>query len=381
MTKPVADGTALPPVQHRGGKTKTVLSCIAGIGVLLMLSSCGEISMYAALDSQEPGPFRMAQAEVLLPLGGEFQLAATGGFRPYTFELVTALDTEAVHASSGLFQAPGSSTVARVVGTDRFGARSSVFIRIFPPLRATPSTIAVETSDNRTVPIIGGYGSLSLGDEQPRGLVSLVGNNVEYTAPAEVGDGTDRCEVTDELGNVAVVRVTVFAPDALRLEANPANRVIQPDGQVVFDAFGGSGFYSFSVELPYDNTHLTTSGSSTTFAPAGGTQDAFVTVTDTVDPQQSVTVMVIVVSDPAPQPLSISPSGGNFLSGTTVEFTASGGVPPYTLERYGPGSGQPVAVTGTTNKWRYTLIKPPPPRKFLLTDHAGDSIDITIRID
>ncbi|TVR04322.1 MAG: hypothetical protein EA403_05100 [Spirochaetaceae bacterium] len=359
-----------------------MLRAVLSICALFLLAACGEISLYAVLEAEEPGPFRMSQNEVLLPLQGEYTLTATGGFRPYTFELETDPTTGTVNERSGLFRAPESSTVASVVATDRFGARSLTRVRVYPPFRVTPQAIAVQVGVDRSVTVSGGVGVVQIVHDETRGTVVPEPGGVKYTAPAEAGDGTDRFELVDEVGNSAVVVVTLFAADALRLTAVPENRVIQPDGQVVFTASGGSSTYTFSVASPYNSEdHLEIDDDTATFSPVGGTQDAFVTVTDTSDPQQSVTARVIVIAEPGPdpQPLSISPSGGSFLSGTAIEFTASGGIPPYTFERVGPGSGQPVPVG--TDKARYTVSRPPPLTRIRLTDHAGDVVEVRIDID
>ena len=356
-----------------------VAGALFSIGVLFLLTACGELSLYAALEAQEPGPFRMSQSEVLLPLGEDFTLTATGGFRPYTFELETDSSTGSVHAGSGFYQAPGNAAVARVIGTDQFGARSSTLVRVYPPLRATPPTIVLQVSSERTVTVAGGFGAFRIVDDETRGTVEPHAGGVKYTAPAEVGGGTDRFELEDELGNIAVVMVTVFAPETLRLTAVPANRVIEPSGEVTFTAEGGTPPYGFSVDLPYDATNLSLTPTTAEFTPAGGTQDAYVTVTDSNGQSVTARVIVVVDPDPDPQPLSISPSGGSFVSGTTIEFTASGGVPPYTFERVGPGSGQPVPVGD--RKARYTVSRPPPLTRIRLTDNTGDVVEVRIDIE
>ena len=176
--------------------------------------------------------------------------------------------------------------------------------------------------------------------------------------------------------------VTVFAPETLRLTAVPANRVIQPSGQVHFTAEGGTPPYGFTIAPPYHVTDLDVDDNEAEFEHPGGiTDNAYVTVSDSSVPPQSVTARVIVVidPDPDPQPLSISPSGGSFLSGTTIEFTASGGVPPYIFERVGPGSGHPVPVGD--RKARYTVSRPPPLTRIRLTDNTGDVVEVRIDIE
>ena len=351
--------------------------------VTLLAFSCGELSMFEVLESEEPGPLAVAQANVTLPPRAQFQVSATGGFTPYTYELAEGMSVGTIDATTGMYSAPGAATTDEVVVIDRYGEQVTTFFHVYGQLRVVPSSFSVSVGETRTISVHGGRGALTLLTEETRGTVEWdsgsgdpLGSPAEvfYTAPTDPGDSGDVFGVQDGAGNLATVTVTVYAAETLRFEA-PVE-VIQAGDSIELTVHGGEDPFVFDVTPPYNKMeHLDPAGpTSVVFNHPGTTLDAAViTVTDG-DAEASVTVHVV---DTELLPLAISPSSLQVADGTTVEFTASGGVKPYTFERVGPGSGQPVIVDDITA--RYTVSFPPGAAHIRLTDATGENV--TAKID
>ncbi len=351
--------------------------------VTLLFFSCGELSMFEALESEEPGSLTVAQSNVTLPPRAQFQVSATGGFTPYTYELAEGMSAGTIDPTTGMYSAPGVATTDEVVVIDRYGAHVTTFIHVYDRLRVVPSSFSISVGETRMISVRGGRGALALLTDETRGDAAWypgpgdpIGSPAEvfYTAPTDPGDNGDVFGVQDGAGNLATVTVTVYAAETLRFEA-PVE-VIQAGDSIELTVHGGDPPYVFAVAPPYDSTEdLGPAGpTSVVFNHPGTTLDAAViTVTDG-DAEASVTVHVV---DTELLPLAISPSSLKVADGTTVEFTASGGVKPYTFERVGPGSGQPVIVDDITA--RYTVSFPPGAAHIRLTDATGENV--TAKID
>ncbi len=274
--------------------------------------------------------------------------------------------------------------------TDRFGSTASATIRVFGPLRASPSSISVEVGQSADIEIVGGRGTIEYAAADT-GTVSVEANpsprtptgpgEVRYTAPGSVGTGEDEIEVSDEYGSSAFVTVTVYEVDELRID--PSVETIQDGEEIVLTVLGGvDPIAAATILSPYSAGDLGFSDGNRTITfthPGGGVlDDARISVTDGSSAGAGATVHVIAEDPGDIDELTISPNSGDFQDGTTVEFTASGGVPPYTFERVGPGGGQPVAVG--ENRARYTVSFPPGAAHIRLTDHTGEHVTAKLKV-
>ncbi|TVQ38515.1 MAG: hypothetical protein EA384_09070 [Spirochaetaceae bacterium] len=355
----------------------------------LLLSACGELSMYDLLTAEEPGAFAMAQSELNLPPGAEYYVSAVGGFKPYSYILASAGDSGTLDQQTGRYRAPQQAVEARVEGEDRFGSRADTLIRVFDPLRVSPSVISVAAGQSAVLlEVTGGSGQRTLITTITRGSAAWVDpatrETVEYTppSPADLADPKDRhdqFEIEDQAGNIAAVAVTLYLPEALRFDpevaAIPADQSITLAVRGTFDTVGFeiSPPYDPVTDLDYDDPRLVQ------FTPNGTAGTAIITVTDLSDAARTATATVHVIDEAAENgALTISPSGGSFRDGTTVEFTASGGVPPYTFERAGPGSGQPIPVGDY--RARYTVSFPPGTVQIRLTDLTGQQVTAKLNV-
>lgn len=362
-----------------------------GVGTLLLFA-CGELSMYEILDAEEPGELTMSQSTLNLPPEAEYRLTVTGGFKPYQFQIDPSTGA-GVLAGDALYRAPEASQTpaeGRILVTDRLGSTAAATIRVYAPLRALPTSIAVEVGESEEIEIVGGRGAIGRAvagtgtvsvEDNPDTRTSTNPGRIRYTAPGSAGTGSDEIEITDQYGSSAFVTVTLYEVDELRI--TPLVKTIQAGDTLELTVLGGLDPIAEATILPpYAAVDLSFSDANRTITfthPGGGVLDsAHISVTDDSARSAGATVHVIAEDPGDVDELTISPNSGEFTDGTTVEFTASGGVPPYTFERVGPGSGQPVAVG--ENKARYTVSFPPGAAQIRLTDHTGEHVTAKLNV-
>lgn len=154
-----------------------------------------------------------------------------------------------------------------------------------------------------------------------------------YTAPATVGAAT--VTVQDAAGDSANASVTVVEPSELHIY--PETITVQVGSGYSFSGAGGIVPYTFSLAGNQSGASITPSGAYTA-GGASGTDT--VRLTDTAGAQ--VAASVTVVQSGA---LGISPETPSIAEGSTLNFTAYGGTPPYSFA-IGSGSGAIVSGTG-----------------------------------
>jgi hypothetical protein len=352
----------------------------------LLFIACGELSMYEILAAEQPGNLAMAQSELNLPPEAEYLLVATGGFKPYRFQIVSDPGGGTL-ANGALYRAPSQPTEDQVMVTDRFGSTAVATVRVFPPLRATPTSITLGVGETRDIRIIGGLGTINYAahgqivlDSSPETRTPEEPAILRYTAPIGTGNGADQIEITDEYGSTALVTVTIYQPGELRLD--PPTGTIQTGQSILLTVSGGEKPIG-PVEIlpPYSagNLSFESENQQITFNHPGGgiLDDAHITVTDASSRTVSATIFVIDGDPGSIADLTISPYSGNVEAGTTVEFTASGGIPRYTFELV-VGSGQLIPVG--ENKVRYTVSFPPGVAQIRLTDRTGEHVTAKLNV-
>lgn len=359
-----------------------------GAVAALLLAGCADLSLFDALESQEPGPFALRETEINLGPDESYRITARGGFREYQFEKDTGPGNL---LSSGQYHSPdivaGDGESATIRATDRFGATAVARVNVHQPLRASASSVTLLGNGvlrTSLIQITGGFGQREIVSQSLGNAAVLVdagaASNLDYT-PSEIG--TDTIEIEDRLGNLVVLTITVTHPDDFVLI--PTNGVTTTYGGAPIQITVSGGTAGYTVTFPAELGSVTPLFAPTAFTltytpPATGTETLKVTLTvtdsSTPDPQEAsidVFVLEVVASE-----LTISPGGITASSGTTIEFRASGGVPPYVFERVGPGSGQPVMIDETTA--RYTVFFPPGSAQIRLTDGTGNSVVSKINV-
>ena len=104
-----------------------VAGIILTIGVLfLSLNGCADFVFWNLLANDDPGSngseLVVAPISVTVSTGSTVQFSASGGTGPYTFVVVTGAGT--IDPESGLYTAPGVSSVDIVRVVDELGASS-----------------------------------------------------------------------------------------------------------------------------------------------------------------------------------------------------------------------------------------------------------------
>jgi uncharacterized repeat protein (TIGR01451 family) len=262
---------------------------------------------------------------------GTVALSASGGSGTgYVFAVSVNSSGATIDASTGRYVAGATAAVTDTVTvTDSLGNTATATITVGAGL--TLSAAAATSPPRGTVALTasGGSGTFTFTVRSNGSGASVVSTTGVYTA-GPTPNTTDLVEVTDDLGNSAIVPISVGPGVSL----TPASPVIAPAGALAFTAVGGSGSgYTFA---------LTTNGSGGTIDAqtgayvAGTTDDVtdVVEVTDSLGNSASVGVAIgdgVSLNPPtsiaAPRgPVQLTAAGG---SGTGYVFTlttnASGG--------------------------------------------------------
>ena len=195
--------------------------------------------------------------------------------------------------------------------------------QIYAPLSITPTVAAVYTGQQIDFIVSGGTGSYSYSFAQSgSGLPSMSGD--QYTAGAS--GGTDIIEVQDDTYPAwPSANATVEVLEGLRI--TPQVVSVPTSNILTFFASGGTPPYTFSME---SGNGVVTSGGDYTAPTSTGTD--LVKVSDDAGRFQIATVTVT-----SQQPLSITPSSLILLAGSNFDFSASGGVAPYTFTKVSGG--------------------------------------------
>ncbi len=294
-------------------------------------------------------------------------IAATGGVPGYTFAIVRgSLPAGLTFSVGGSFG--GTPTAFGTFGftvqvTDSAGSTTtgSFTLVIAPPkltlITPPPGNATLGTPLNIQFSATGGVPPYTFGESGtlPPGTQFSASGALTGT-PATLGTYPFAVSVTDSTGASAsqTYSITVLAPPLVITTPPtlPAGMNGSPYS-ATFAASGGTGGYTFSLirgTLPPGLT-LTPggllSGTPTTFGSFGFT----VQVTDSAADTNARDFTLVI----APQKLALTtPPLGNATLGTplNIQFSATGGVPPYTFAEYGtlpPGTqfSSSGALTGT----------------------------------
>lgn len=323
--------------------------------VLFVWVGCSQMSLFDLVESEQEGEFSLGVKSVNLKVGSEFNFNSVGGYLPYTYAVSEGTDPGTIDPATGAYTAPGTVGEATVECSDGIGHRDSASVTIYDyeGIMSDPATFGIHVGDpDQEIFISGGVGVLSAaaekGEVNPTTFSS--GDTVRYSPPATTG--TDEIEILDELGNSLTIKVDVLpAAGTAVLEILPTYAVVAPGGDTQsFDITNNTG-NSLTIALEdsfgsIDNNVVTAGETSATVIyTAPSTEGAvYLSVTDDVT-GDSVQADIYVQGEATP--LEISPSTVRVTPGTTVEFTASGGFPPYVFSQLN-GSGTLVQTSPTT---------------------------------
>jgi len=348
---------------------------------LFILSGCSEISLFTLLSNEQEGDFGISQDVVNIREGTMYDIDAQGGFLPYSFAIVSG--DGSINPLTGLYTAPlsaGGLLIVEIESRDRFDSRDTGTIRVYAPLSAVPSAFSIKTDDPpRSIDVSGGYLITAYTAVAERGTISPVDTDTfSYDPPAVAG--WDYIEITDDINNSISISVEVLPASTstvLQLQPTTAVITIGPGASQEFTLTGGSGSFpgDFIIELsdpgfgslppdPLPNPFTYTAPS----VPGAVT----LTVTDGIG--DSVFSDIYVVSA-TPEVLELNPSFVETSPGAILEFTASGGLPPYKFSILS-GAGFLEKVSPST--MIIETSSPPPVTKIRVTDAVGSTATANI---
>ena len=316
------------------GCRKHSVAAVAAVSLTLVLSACGDLSVYGLLDSEQVGPFGMTQSSVNITVDSQHKITAQGGYKQYQYELLEG-SVGSFDTSSGIYSAPatiaGEEESAVVRATDHFGSTDHTTIYIYNRLSVTPSAFSVEMGgDEVTWPVTfeGGFGTKSVQHTELGNPASISAGNLHYTP---ISAGKDYVEIEDQKGNSVVVAVSVY--NSVALYVDPTSRTAISGGAAVSFTVGG---YSGDVTATthdgaYDDLLTWDGVDELTFNPDGAIDapqqiDIFIT-----DALNEVTATVYVV-ELEPGQVAINPSTVELRIESSVELKAHDGAPPYRFD-------------------------------------------------
>jgi plastocyanin len=322
------------------GSTALILLLLLGI----LLTGCGQPSLYTIINGPTGEPLRIAPGSVALLAQTQYKFGATGGQPPYTYSVLGGGGT--VDPDTGVFTAGLSAGETTVRVTDAYGNTedAEISVTLGGALTISPSALSITVNSSVTFGAFGGvppytYSLPTQGTGTPS--ITTVSDTGEYTAGASTG--TDIVRVTDAAGSTSDCTVNVSSSGGV-LGISPSSASINLNGTVTVTGIGGIPGYTYSSVTLLGGTGEnfdTVTGTYT--APSDRTG----TVTLRVEDSTAATADATITVSPA-YPLAISPAAATVGFGSTLTFSASGGVPPYTFTLPTPIGGTGENLAGQT---------------------------------
>ncbi len=261
-----------------------------------------------------PGPLTISPATITLQVGNTVVFTADGG-ASYTFEVLSGVGS--IGLTTGEYNAGSVEGTAIVRVTDNYSRTQDAAVTVNPPpLVLSPASITIQSGGSVTFTADGGTPPYAF--TKVSGVGSINGTTGVYTSSAE---GTATVKVTDDKGRTDTATVTVEPPPAPPLNLSPVSVNVQTGGTQTFSASGGATPYAWDVVQGAPGGTINQSGWYTAPA-ASGVYTVRLTDHDATVRTAEVNVFA---------PLAISPHPATVDAGTPVDFTATGGIPPYTF--------------------------------------------------
>ncbi|MGZ3775551.1 MAG: Lcl domain-containing protein [Pseudobdellovibrionaceae bacterium] len=291
-----------------------------------------------------------------VPLGGTLDFEASGGVRPYTFDVYFGSGTISSSGATGTFQAPVAEGTAVIRVQDKAGSAGYATVEIteMPLIQPSSKTLAVSNQYP--------FGALSGKAPYVFSVVSGVGTinatTGEFTAGATAGAVVLR--LTDAAGRSADANVTVNSP----LSCTAKTAYVQKETTYTVAAIGGVPPYKFFIASGEGRVDKST-GVFTAPSALGVTA---IHVVDSVGNFDLATLTTTTA-------LSISPSNILIAKNGSLTFSSTGGVPPYSYTVQAGGLGSIGVLTG-----QYVAPNISGTETVRVTDAAGHISDASVTI-
>ena len=307
-----------------------------------------------------------------------------GGFAPYTYEFTT---DEGDYLGSGDSQfefvpEEVGSTPINVTVTDSKGstATSRIIVSAAIPFDAEWDTFTDHIPLGSKVTLkalpIGGYPSYSY--KYTNGDGASVGTSQTYSfTPAETGEYTIKCNVSDKYKNTKELSTVIYVADKINVTMTASTLEANPGESITFTAQGSGGFGSIKYTFKTDSGIISTGSSNTAqlSATKTGTYTENVTVIaeDEFGLTASYTLKVGFIGKLSVQ---FTPYPARILKGQSCKFTAlaTGGISPYTYSYSYVGDDTPITSTSSSvsispKTTGFTTVK------VIVKDSTGENVE------
>lgn len=354
-------------MRHCGlGRSRWIVAALLCTAIVV---GCRQFSLYEQYPSDHrtssTGP-TISPSSAVVTTNTRLTFAASGGRAPYRFAVVSGGGS--IGDTSGVYLAPSTAGTATVRVIDDGGntAASSVTILAITPssqLAVSPGVVSMIAGTTLSFAASGG---------SPPYLFAVAGGGGSidattglYQAPSAPGSAT--VTLTDSsLGAVSAAVQVVAAGSGTAI--NPVSATVAPNSTLSFAGSGGTPPYSFSI-VSGGGAVDAVSGAYHAPGTAGTTT---VRVSDALSATRDATVTVL----PPPSSVAISPVSPAVTVGAVVNFTAGGGIPPYTYSLLPGGAGGSIGpATGV-----YDAPTAPGSDVVRVTDAAGGISDATVTV-
>ncbi|MDH5546016.1 MAG: S8 family serine peptidase [Gammaproteobacteria bacterium] len=279
-----------------------------------------------------PSVVRVSPQNAEVPIGGSFRFTVSGGQAPYTWSVGNSI-VGTIDALSGQFQglAVGSTSIT---ATDSSGSTSApVNVTVTNLLIRPVNKTSLQLTEVATFTVNGGVGPYNWSTSNTGvAEISITGAQNETVTVTPAAQGSFSLTASDASGNSVANRLTVVvSPMAL----DPVTSSIRVGGSLQLNVSGGTSPYSWTSS----NTSVATvdGGGIVTGIAAGSVT---ITATDALGTPQSAQITVAANTTP----LVINSPANTVNVGATLQFSASGGVRPYS---WGVGNVALASINGT----------------------------------
>lgn len=343
------------------------------IVLLLLTGACSEISLFTLLVNEREGDFKMSQDVVNVSYGETYQVKAQGGFLPYSYETASVYGT--LDPLTGEYTAPQTGSgdeEVEIMSSDRFDSSDTMKIRLYTHLEATLTSFTIRMGETQNFDVSGGYIVTAYTVTAVYGTIIPVDSDTYTYDPASTG--MDYIEITDEINNS--ISITVQVLSAGELGITPTYAVITPGGTQPFEVSGGTGIFpgDFTIELSDPGFGSISNDGIDTITYNAPASEGAVILSVTDDIGTTVTADIYITGE-TPVTLTLSPSYVEASPGAILEFTAAGGIPPYTFSILN-GAGSLEKISPTT--MRIETSSPPPAAKIRVEDAVGNTATANI---
>ncbi len=308
---PYAWSSNSPAIASVDAATGLLTALAAGTVTLSVVDNIGATASTNNIVITQPV---LTPQTAVLAVNATLQFSATGGAAPYTWSTNNTA-VASIGATTAVLSALTQGTVT-VTAVDANGTTASSAIISVRTITVSPPTASVETGSTLQFTAAGGAAPYSWTSSSP----AIATMNATTGLLTAVSAGTITIRATDAdgiIGNSGTITATTPPPPAA-VTITPQTSTLAAGQTLQFSTTGGAAPYTWRSSNP---ATATVSATGLLTAIAAGT--SIVTVTDNIG--SAVTSGTITVTQ-----TQISPNSTFIGVGQTLQFSAIGGVTPYT---------------------------------------------------